>query len=95
MSDHPSTIEGALKWAKVASECFGDEPPDMNSIALQSLANGYRLLGDDNKRLRDALKVISEKGCIEIDGVYTDSPRRIALAALSHGDACAEEPAHE
>lgn len=42
MSDHPSTIEGALKWADVSRECFETDPPDMDSIALQTLADSYR-----------------------------------------------------
>jgi len=40
--DHPSTIEGALKWAEISKECFETDPPDMDSIALQTLAGAYR-----------------------------------------------------
>jgi hypothetical protein len=41
MSDHPSTIEGALKWADVSREC-GLGEPCMSDIAVQTLAAAYR-----------------------------------------------------
>jgi len=40
--DHPSTIEGALKWADVSSGCFETDPPTMDSVSLQTLADAYR-----------------------------------------------------
>lgn len=46
MDDHPSTVDGALKWAKVMAECFNDEAPDMTSIALQTLAKEVIALRD-------------------------------------------------
>ena len=48
MSDHPSTVEGALKWAEVCAKCFEDEPPDMTSVALQTLAAEVRRLRTPN-----------------------------------------------
>lgn len=53
MSDHPSTVEGALKWASVCAECFADEALDMTSVALQTLAAEVRRLRTHNNS-RDA-----------------------------------------
>jgi hypothetical protein len=41
MSDHPGSIEGALKWADVSKEC-GLVEPCMSDIAIQTLAAAYR-----------------------------------------------------
>ena len=48
MSDHPATVEGALKWAEVCAECFADEALDMTSVALQTLAAEVRRLRTPN-----------------------------------------------
>ena len=50
MSDHPSTVEGALKWASVCSECFSAEAPNMTSVALQTLAAEVRRLKPPNTK---------------------------------------------
>jgi len=53
MSDHPSTIEGALKWADVSKKCFDTDEPTMDSIALQTLADAYRSEKQDADDLED------------------------------------------
>jgi hypothetical protein len=40
MSDHPDTVEGALKWADIEKTL--DITPSMSSHALQTLAAAYR-----------------------------------------------------
>ena len=42
MSDDPSTIEGALKWAETTKGFLETGEPDMDSIALQTLSAAYR-----------------------------------------------------
>ncbi len=57
MSDtHPATIYGALMWADTVDEFFGDEPPDMGSIALQTLAVEVRRLQSREAKLSEALE---------------------------------------